>query len=108
MNVLEQIRERAQNNLKKVVFPEAEDVRVLKAVKICETNKYVIPVLVGTLQKVKDAAAEAQIDISNITIVDPATDDNKQEFINFIHRNMDRYDIEKTIKTTNDEKYDLP
>ena len=32
--------------------------------------------------------------------------DNKQEFINFIYKNMDRYDIEKTIKTKNDEKYD--
>jgi len=81
MNILEQIRERAQKNLKKVVFPEAEDVRVLKAVEICQSNKYVIPVLVGQPEKVNKAAADAQIDISNISIVDPATDENKEDFI---------------------------
>ncbi len=81
MNVLEQIRERAKKNLKKVVFPEADDVRVLKAVEICHSNKYVIPVLVGHSQKVRDAAAEAKIDITNISIVDPATDEDKDEFI---------------------------
>ncbi|MBN2411600.1 phosphate acetyltransferase [candidate division KSB1 bacterium] len=81
MNVLEQIRERAQKNLKKIVFPEAEDVRVLKAVEICHTNKYVIPILVGQQQKIIAAAAEANINISDISIVDPSTNGDKEDFI---------------------------
>lgn len=82
MKVLEQIRARAQNNLKTIVFPEAEDIRVLKAVEICYKNKYVIPVLVGNPENIKKAAHEGSIKIDGLQIVDPASDANKDKFVN--------------------------
>jgi len=104
MKVLEKIRERAQKNLKKVVFPETEDVRVLKAAAICNSNKYVIPVLVGNPQKVRDTALETKIDITNINIVDPASDNDKEEFIQAYYslRKNKGIDVDTAAKVMSD------
>jgi len=107
MKVLEQIRARAQNNLKTIVFPEAEDLRVLKAVEICQKNKYVIPVLVGKPENINKVAQENSVNIAGLQIVDPATDANKNKYVEeyFQMRKSKGIDEATAAKTMSDPLY---
>ena len=100
MNVLEQIRDRAKKNVKSIVFPESEDVRVLKAAEICKNEKLVIPVLVGDPVKIESVVKEAGLNISGIEIVDPETDDKREEYVNtfFELRKHKGVDVDKAKK----------
>ncbi len=102
MKVLQQIQQKAQQNLKPILFPEAEDERVLKAVEICHQNKYVIPILVGNKQNVSEAAKAAGVDISLYELIDPETDDKRGEYIEEYynlrkHKGMTHEKAEKII-----------
>jgi len=107
MKVLEQIRARAQNNLKTIVFPEAEDIRILKAVEICQKNKYVIPVLVGKPENINKVAKENGVNITGLQIVDPATDANKNKYVEeyFNLRKSKGMDEATAAKTMSDPLY---
>ncbi|HPG39157.1 MAG TPA: phosphate acetyltransferase [bacterium] len=107
MKVLEQIRARAQNNLKTIVFPEAEDLRILKAVEICQKNKYVIPVLVGNPENINKVAKENGVNIAGLQIVDPANDVNKNKYVEeyFNLRKSKGMDEATAAKTMSDPLY---
>ncbi len=81
MNILIQIREKAQKSPKRIVFPESLDARILKAAAICREQKYVIPVLVGDTEKIEKLAAMENDDINGIEIIDPLTDKAKKEYV---------------------------
>jgi phosphate acetyltransferase len=80
MNVLKDIRSKAKSNLKKVVFPEGIDPRVIKAAEVCQKENYVIPVILGNHEKLLQIASQAHADISKVEIVDPETDPRGEEY----------------------------
>jgi phosphate acetyltransferase len=64
----------ARRQLRKVVLPEGEDVRVLAAACRLKAEKIAIPILLGAEEAVAALARQAGIDASAIDIVDPRTD----------------------------------
>ena len=54
MKIIENIRDRAKQNVKRVVLPEAEDGRMLQAAAICRDERLVVPVLVGNKQNIEN------------------------------------------------------
>lgn len=56
-----------------VAFPDAEDLRTLKASAFLRDNSIAQPILVGTEAIIKELADKNGIDLKNIVIVDPAT-----------------------------------
>jgi phosphate acetyltransferase len=81
MKIIENIRNRARQNVKRVVFPEAEDVRMLQAVAICRDERLVVPVLVGNKQNIEKMAAEQGVDLAHIEIVNPAADSEGGRYV---------------------------
>lgn len=81
MNVIEEIQKRAAENLKKIVFPESTDERVLHAAETLVEHKLVIPILVGDEEATHAAAAKVKADISGVQIIDPQKDANRADFI---------------------------
>ena len=55
----------------RVVFPEAEEPRILKAASIAQSQNIAVPILVGDAQKAKAVAKEHDIDISGMDIILP-------------------------------------
>ena len=53
MNFIENIKNRAKQEIKTIVLPEAEDLRTLKATQIALKEKYAHIVLVGNEEKIK-------------------------------------------------------
>ena len=56
MNFIETIKERARQEIKTIVLPEAEDIRTLKATEIALKEKYANIILVGNEKNIKEKA----------------------------------------------------
>lgn len=82
MNFIETIKEKARNNIKKIILPETMDKRVLKAASICHSEKIAEIILVGEEDKILSLAKEDDINLEGITIINPFTDSLTDELIN--------------------------
>jgi phosphate acetyltransferase len=69
MNILDRLKQKAKENLKTIVLPEATDVRVLKAASIIQAQKIARPVLIGNEEQVLMLAVENNVDLIGIEII---------------------------------------
>lgn len=81
MGFMDVIKERAKNNIKTIVLPETEDMRTLEAADKILKEGIAKLVLIGNVEAVKKSAADAGLDISGAQIVDPATCEKTQSYI---------------------------
>ena len=85
MNFIDSIKEKARNNVKKIVLPESMDVRVLEAASICSKEEISKIILIGKKDEVETLAKENNIDISLTTIVDPFTNELTEKLVNDLY-----------------------
>ena len=71
MNILDRLKQKAKENLKTIVLPEATDVRVLKAASIIQAQKIARPVLIGNEEQVLRLALENNVNLNGIEIINP-------------------------------------
>lgn len=64
------IIQRAKQNPKKVVFADAENLKVLKAVQECSDEGFAIPILLGDEAKIKSIIDENHLDLEGVKIID--------------------------------------
>ena len=81
MGLIESIKENAKKELRTIVLPEAEDVRVLKATQIVLEEKTANVVLIGNVEKINAEAIACGANIEGATIVDPVTFDGIEKYI---------------------------
>ena len=82
MNIIESIKERAKLDVKKIVLPEAEDIRVLKAARTTTDEGFSKVILVGDKENVNSIASNNNIDISDIEFIDPKEYKDTEKLIN--------------------------
>lgn len=70
---INQLRQRASENPKRVVYPEPLDPRVLRAAARISESRMAKPILVGSPAAVEEKASEVGVRLSQIEIVDPAS-----------------------------------
>ena len=107
MSFIDEIKERAKNELKTIVLPESEDVRVLKATEIINKEKFAKIILIGDKKKVEETAKKNSIDISNTKIINPKTSEKYNEFVNLFYelRKHKGMTIEKSKELMLDNVY---
>ena len=71
-NLLSRLRERAAGKPKRIVYPEGDDARVLRAAREIVDAGMARPIVVGDANKVRDSAKVAGIRLSGIEIVEPS------------------------------------
>lgn len=71
MSFIANIRERARQNKRRVVFPEATEPRVLRAVEILLREQLALPVLIGEAEAITQAARTASLSAPQAEIVAP-------------------------------------
>lgn len=69
--LLKNITQRAKRNPKRVVFAEADNYKTLKAAQIVHDEGIAFPILLGKVKKIEEIAKEFNLDISDLTIIDP-------------------------------------
>lgn len=84
-NFVKSIREKAAKKFLKIAFPDAQDVRTLKASRILIEEKIAAPILVANPDNIKKIAAENKVKIDDLEIIDPLTSAWKEEFANHVY-----------------------
>lgn len=71
---LQELRDRAAESVRRIVFPEGTDERVLEAVVRLQKQNLVEPVVLGPVEKIREAIADAGGDGDALTVLDPFRD----------------------------------
>lgn len=85
MNFIENIKNRAKQEIKTIVLPEAEDIRTLKATQIALKEEYANIVLVGNEEIIKQKAQENNVNIEGATIINPQTSENYEKYAQLLY-----------------------
>lgn len=99
MNAFEKVYAKAKRDVRTVVLAESGEERTLKAIEIVQRENYANIVLIGNKDAVSRKASEcgANIDMSRIEVVDPASYPRMEELIN------DFYEMRKAKGMTVEE-----
>lgn len=82
MAFIDEIKDRAKKNIKKIVLPESDDDRTLKATSEVLKQKFAEIILIGNRSKILERAKELSLDnIEEAEIVDPNNSENYNEFV---------------------------
>ena len=80
MNFIETIKNKAKSEMKTIILPEAEDIRVLEATEKVGKEGFAKIILVGNTEKTKEIAKKNNIDISSAEIIDPESSEKYEEY----------------------------
>ncbi|MCD6091884.1 MAG: NADP-dependent malic enzyme [Bacteroidales bacterium] len=91
--LLRQIKAKAIQNPKRIVFANAEDYKILKATEIILNEKLAIPILLGNKKVILDIAKENNLLIDGVEIIDPKAEGQKElvkEFAQLLYEKRNR------------------
>ncbi len=80
MDVLQGIIEKAKSEPKRIVLCEAQDPRVLEAAVRARRDAIANVILVGNPEQAAEVASEHDLDLSGLTIINPADSDSRESY----------------------------
>ena len=80
MTFIDKIKQRARADIKTIILPEAEDIRILEAAKMALDEKYAKIILLGNEETIKKKAEENKIQLENAIIINPETSEEYNEY----------------------------
>jgi len=104
------IGNKARRNPKRIVFAEADNVKILKAAQIVFDEGVGYPILLGDVNKIQTIASKNGIDLTDIPIFDPRSDDsedrrNKYAELFFAKRGRKGFNAYEAKKVMKDRNY---
>jgi malate dehydrogenase (oxaloacetate-decarboxylating)(NADP+) len=106
--LMRSLANKAKSNPKRVVFAEADTYKILKAAQVVRDEGIAKPILLGNAEKIHRIAEENHIDLSDMPIIDPATEDEakRNEYGDLLWRKRQRrgltqYDAQKLMRDRN-------
>ena len=72
---------KAQANPKRVVFPEGDNDKILRACHLLVEEKIAQPILLGSPDQIRGRAADLGISVHGMELVDPATSARRQHYV---------------------------
>ncbi len=82
MTLIEKIRINAKKKVQRIVLPETNDPRVIKAAAFLQNEDLVKPVLLGKRKDIQQLAETDNVSITNIEIIDPSKSENLHNYAN--------------------------
>ncbi|WP_461612778.1 phosphate acetyltransferase [Clostridium sp. Marseille-QA1073] len=107
MSFVDKIWSLAQADMKKIVLPEGDEERNLKAAELIKKNAIAEVVLVGAEEKVKANAKAFGVNIEGIEIIDPETSDKTSKYAEAFYelRKNKGVTLEKATEVVKDPVY---
>lgn len=107
--IMRLISNKARRDPKRLVFSDAENVKILKAASIIYDDGIAYPILLGNENRIKNIAEKNNIDISDLPIIDVRSDamEEKREFFGSIlfqkrqRKGINKYESLKLMRTQN-------
>jgi malate dehydrogenase (oxaloacetate-decarboxylating)(NADP+) len=89
--LMSRITNQAKKNPKTVVFAEADNYKILKAVQIVKEQRIANPILLGNKARIKAIIEETNLDLQDCVIIDPYEEDAKrEEFAQLLYKRRQR------------------
>lgn len=98
---------RAKKDPKRVVFGEADNLKILKAAQSLRDEKIAIPILLGNREKILSMIENNSLDLANVVIIDPLEETEMiRDFGKFLYekrmrKGMTLYDANRLVKERN-------
>src|SRR6266566_3257110 len=83
MRFIGSVIEKLQRHPKRIVFPEGNEPRVLQAARQFHSLRLGVPILLGDRAQIKQVAADLNLSLEGIRIINPA---ESEDLGNFAHR----------------------
>lgn len=77
--ILRYVSNKAKQNPKRVVFTEAENIKILKAAQIAKDEGIAIPILLGNEKKIRNLIAENSLHLEDVEIIDPKSESTEKK-----------------------------
>ncbi|MBV8818770.1 MAG: NADP-dependent malic enzyme [Acidobacteriaceae bacterium] len=84
--VMRTLIHKAQKDPKRIVFPEGEETKILRASQILVDEGIAKPILLGKESDIKARASDLNIDLDGITIIEPRNSSNLQKYADELFR----------------------
>ena len=101
MSFIDRIKKEAEKEIKTIVLPESEDIRVLEATRIVLEEGFANIILIGNPDDINKLAEEHNINLTGAQIVNPATYSNFSKYAN------DLYELRKNKGMTLNQAKEL-
>lgn len=103
MELLEKAQAYCAKHIPRVVFPDADDPALLKAIRILSDEKQALPILLGSPMSIRDRATAAGVHTRKIKIFHPLHNRDFDTYTKMYmkmrrHRGMTRYEAEDTMR----------
>ncbi len=97
---------KAKANPKRIVFPEGEEDKILRAAHILIKEKIAIPVLLGNEAEINRQIVDLHLDLGDVEICDPMTSPKRGEYIDSLfalrqRKGVTRAGAKRQIKSNN-------
>lgn len=87
--------ERAKGNPKRIVFPEGDQIKILKAAEILVEENIAHPILLGNEKEIKEIIKKNNIDDTGFTIVNPMQSKKCDEYVDALYKLRQRKGVTK-------------
>ena len=87
---------RAQQDPKRVVFPEGEELKVLRAAQILVDEGIAHPVLLGRTRQIEELAETHGVSLDGVSIEDPAMSRNRDRYSDFLFEKRQRKGLSRS------------
>ena len=101
MTFIDTMKEKARKDIKNIVLPEADDVRVLKATEMVLNEGFANIILIGDTDEIKNLAKENAIKIDGVQIINPLTSTKLRKYSD------DLYELRKAKGMTIEQAQEL-
>ena len=82
-NILRFIINKAKQNPQRVVFAEAENIKILKAVQVVKDDGIAIPILLGNEKRIQKIIEENNLPLKDVQIIDPKSEEMDAKCMEF-------------------------
>lgn len=87
--------EKARHDPRKIVFPEGDHVKILRAAQIAFDDGVANPIVIGKQEKIEALAAEHGIDVSGFTIIDNENFEQTDHYAEELYKLRQRKGLQK-------------
>jgi malate dehydrogenase (oxaloacetate-decarboxylating)(NADP+) len=88
--IMRGIIRRATSDPKRIVFPEGEEPKIMRAAQICVDEGIAYPVLLGRPELIARTAAEYAVPLDEIEIIDPSTAPRREAYARYLWERRQR------------------
>ena len=85
MSFIEEIKTRAKENIKTIILPEADDIRILEATQKINKEGFAKIILIGNDKEILKKAKENNLDISGAKIINPSSSEDYDNYVNLLY-----------------------